>query len=265
VKSPVLVDVLPPRDTPVGLLTLNRPAQRNPLDHGTIQALLVGLDELEQDPRINSVIVTGTGPAFSAGGDLKAYRELYRQREQFHAFLEDFAALNDRLERGRLVSIAMVNGTCLAGGLELLLSCDLALMADDARIGDGHLAFGQLPGAGGSQRLVRAVGARTARRLLLTGQLVTASEAVAMGLVAEMQPAATLRTRTMEIAHQIARFSSLAISHAKTLLDLAATLPLAEGLVAERALVQDYATESYDASEGLAAFADHRSPRFRGR
>jgi enoyl-CoA hydratase/carnithine racemase len=249
----------------VGMLTLDRPDQRNPLDHGTVSALLCALDDLEEAPGVSAVVLTGNGPAFSAGGDLKAYRDLYARPLAFAAFLTDFAALCDRLERGPFVSIAMVNGSCVAGGLELLLACDLAVMADDATIGDGHLAFGQLPGAGGSQRLVHAVGQRTARRLVLTATMVSAAEAHTLGLVAEVCPAAELRERTLAIAAGTANFSPLAVRHAKTLLDLAVQLPQAEGLVAERDLVQTYATESYDATEGLAAFAERRPPQFRGR
>src|SRR4029077_18457155 len=106
------------------VLTLQRPDERNPLDHTTVAQLRGLLDHADADPAIRVVIIPGAGPAFSAGGDLRAYIDLYRNPPAFRAFLDEFRALNARLEHGRYVSIAMVNGACVAGGLELALACD---------------------------------------------------------------------------------------------------------------------------------------------
>ena len=163
------------------VLTLQRPDERNPLDHSTVARLRALLDHADADPAIRVVIVTGAGPAFSAGGDLRAYIDLYRNPTVFRAFLDEFRAMNARLEHGRFVSIAMVNGACVAGGLELALACDLITIADDARIGDGHIRTGQIDGAGGSQRLVRALGLQRAKQLLLTGHLWSGPQAVTPG------------------------------------------------------------------------------------
>jgi enoyl-CoA hydratase len=163
-----------------------------------------------------------------------------------------------------VVSIAMVNGTCVAGGLELVLSCDLTVMASDAVIGDSHLRFAQLPGAGGSQRLVRAVGPARARAWILSGAHYSAEAAMAAGLVAEVVTPDLLRGRTLQLATTIAGYSPLAVRRAKTLLDLAEQASMDARLAAERSLVHDYATTSFDATEGLAAFAERRPPKYRG-
>ena len=248
----------------VAVLTLDRPEQRNPLDWGTVRELRAALSAVTA-AGARAVIVTGNGPAFSAGGDLKGYLDLYERPGDFAAFLDDLAGVCDTLERGPLPSIAMVNGTCVAGGLELALSCDLVVLADDARVGDGHLRFGQLPGAGGSQRLVRAIGPQRAREWLLTGELHTAQVAYAAGLAAAVVPGAELRARTLALAQLVCRHSPLALRRAKELIALAFDTPLDEGLRRERALVHEYATTSFDATEGLRAFDERREPRFEGR
>ena len=157
-SDPILVEQVRHRHADVAVITLNRPDQRNPIDRVTLRALRDQLRHFADNAHVRAVVVTGAGTAFSSGGDLKGYRELYRDEEQFRAFLELFDETCALLERSRLLTVAMVNGTCVAGGLELCLACDLVTIAADARIGDGHLRFGQLPGAGGSQRLVRAIG-----------------------------------------------------------------------------------------------------------
>lgn len=248
----------------VALLTLDRPDQRNPLDWGTVRELRGALSSIAST-HVRAVVVTGNGPAFSAGGDLKGYVDLYQRPDDFAAFLDDLAEVCDTLERGPLPSIAMVNGTCVAGGLELALSCDLVVIAEDARVGDGHLRFGQLPGAGGSQRLVRAIGPQRAREWLLTGELHTAQEAYEAGLAAAVVPGAELRAHTFALAQSVCRHSPLALRRAKELVALAFDTPLDEGLRRERALVHEYATTSFDATEGLRAFDERREPRFEGR
>lgn len=245
-------------------LVLDRPDQRNPLDHATVRAVRDAVLDADVDADVRVVAVTGRGAAFSAGGDLKGYQALYADPPRFHQFLDDFADLCHLLETGRFVSIAAVNGTCVAGGLEVVLACDLVLAARGARIGDGHLRFGQLPGAGGSQRLVRAIGPVRARRWLLQGDLYDADAAAADGLVGEVVEPDALADRVREVADGCGRHSPLAVAHMKQLVDVAQQQPLAEGLEAEHELVARYATTSHDAREGLDAFAERRPPRWRG-
>jgi len=210
------------------------------------------------------LVVTGAGSAFSAGGDLRAYIDLYRDERAFRAFLDDFRMLNARLEHGRFASIAMVNGACVAGGLELALACDFITVADEAQIGDGHVATGQIDGAGGSQRLVRALGTQRAKQLLLSGRLWTGVDAAAAGLALFSAPGAELRDRTLALASELSAHSPLAMKHMKTLIGYASHLEFEEALTAEQNLVVGYATRSADATEGLRAFLERRPPRYTG-
>ena len=129
--------------------------------------------KIEGMPDVVAVVITGRGRSFSAGGDLDGYLRLYCRPDEFSAFLDDFFQMLNAIEASSRIYIAAINGVCVAGGLELLLACDLVIAAASARIGDGHLNFGQLPGAGGSQRLPRAIGLLRAKHLILTGNLLT--------------------------------------------------------------------------------------------
>ncbi|KXF53908.1 enoyl-CoA hydratase/isomerase family protein [Rhodococcus wratislaviensis] len=249
----------------VVIITFNRPEQRNPIDKHTIRALreLLGDFAANGSPRV--IVLTGAGQAFSAGGDLRGYQQLYRDPVEFRQFIDDFDAVCDALEASSSVVIAMINGVCVAGGLEIALACDIITIADEARIGDGHLGFAQLPGAGGSQRLIRAIGVQHARRWLLTGDLFEASVAVKVGLAAFQAPLVSLREETVALARRMATRTPLGQRKMKELIRIGQRTHLDEGLRQETDLVHEYATQSYDATEGLLAFADRRPPVYEGR
>jgi enoyl-CoA hydratase/carnithine racemase len=248
---------------PVAILTLNRPEERNPLDQATLELLRDFLVEFSSDGT-RAVVITGAGPAFSAGGDLKAYQGLYRSPRQFSQFLGIFHEVCSLLEQCPAITMAMVNGTCVAGGLELVLACDLVTMGESALIGDGHLQFGQLPGGGGSQRLVRAIGIQRARQWLLSARLFGAEACLEAGLVVGAFPDDRLQAETIALLTPMLSQSALAITRMKELIDIAAHSSLAEGLAKELEIVHRYAVTSHDATEGLLAFAERRDAIYRG-
>jgi enoyl-CoA hydratase/carnithine racemase len=245
-------------------LLLNRPAQRNPLDWDTVRALRDLVAEVEADADVSVVRVRGAGGHFSAGGDLKAYVGLYQRPDDFRRFLEDFYLLLDAIERSSKLYIALVEGYCVAGGLELLLACDLVLAPRSARIGDGHLNFGQLPGAGGSQRLPRTIGPARARWLIASGEFIDAAEAERFGLVSKVFDDELFDQEVDKLTERLTRHSPLGLSGMKHLVNEGLRGHVEAGLKMEIDFVHRYATQSHDATEGLLAFAEKRPPRFRG-
>ena len=248
----------------VATITLNRPTQRNPLDHATVRRLGELVSRFEVDPAIEIVVVRGAGGHFSAGGDLKGYIALYRDAAAFKQFLVEFQAMLDAIQASTRVYIAVIEGYCVAGGLELLLACDIVIAAESAKIGDAHIGYGQLPGAGGSQRLPRAVGPLRARYLLLTGDILEANEAERIGLASKVVADSEMEARLAQLLERLSHASALSRKGMKALANIAATTTLAEGLRNELDYVWRYATQSSDATEGLVAFSEKRKPRFRG-
>lgn len=265
-ESKVLTEfanILCSRDAGIAIITLNRADKLNPLDWQTINELLSCVRQLEGDKAIRVVIITGAGRAFSAGGDLNGYIDLYTKADEFRTFLQDFFSLCEEIERSEKIFIAAVNGVAVAGGIELILACDLVLMAAEAKIGDGHLNFAQLPGAGGSQRLPRTVGVIQAKRLMLTGELIDAEEAKAIGLVTKVIPGAELEHAAQDLARSLLGKSAAALKGAKHLVNEGATMARGKALAMEMEFVHDYATNHPDAMEGLRAFREKRPAKFR--
>ena len=249
----------------VATLTLNRPEQLNPLDRHTVAELNASVDAIEADETVSVVVVRGAGRAFSAGGDLAGYLRLYRNPAEFMAFLRALNRLFEAIERSRKIYVAVVQGHCVAGGLELMLACDIVIAANEARISDGHLRFAQLPGAGGSRRLPRAIGHLRAKLLVLTGREVDGAEAERIGLASLSVPLAELDDAVAACLGDLLRNSPLGLEGAKYLVNTGTLAVRDPALELELHYVNNYATTSHDAYEGLAAFAEKRSPNLKGR
>lgn len=245
----------------IARVTLNRPAQMNAISPELLEDLWRVCEDVERDSMVRVVTVTGAGRAFCAGADLKAVRELAPDPERWAAFMALWHRVFNRIEALPQPVIAGVNGLALAGGLELVLACDLAIADEQARLGDQHANFGLVAGGGGSQRLPRVVGPRRAKELMLLGGWLTAREALTWGLVNRIAPAGQVGALLDEMAGQLARLSLSASRTAKALVNRAADMDLASGLALEVALVAEH-MRSADAAEGLRAFTEKRTPVF---
>ena len=242
-------------------LVLDRPAVLNSLTSAMLIGLRRHLAAAEADPGVRCVVVTGAGRGFCAGVDLGDARG--NRESDTRAVLEELRDALLALEASPLPVIAAVNGVACAGGLELLLACDLVIAAEQARIGDAHANFGLIPGGGCSVRLPERIGMARARRLLLTGELLPARTLEEWGLVGEVVPAEELEAAAGRLVALLAAKSPLAAARVKRLMAQARELPRREALDREIAAVVEHAG-SADMAEGLAAFAEKRVPRFTG-
>ena len=243
----------------VGIATLNRPEALNALNTPLLDALADALEAWDADSAVRVMIVTGSEKAFAAGADIKemaprSFAEMHRQ----NIFGRQF----DRITRIGKPVIAAVSGFALGGGCELAMALDILLAADTARFGQPEITLGIMPGLGGSQRLVRAVGKAKAMELCLTGRMMDAAEALACGLAARVVPAAELMAEALKLAGKIAAQPLPAAAMVKDAINRAFEMPLAEGLAYERrAFHAMFAT--HDQKEGMAAFLAKRKPEFR--
>jgi enoyl-CoA hydratase len=245
----------------VALVTLNRPAALNAINGALVAELARALEALDADDGCRCIVIRGSGErAFAAGADV---REMADQLPLSPMLRETFGTW-ERLRRTRTPRIAAVRGYALGGGCELAMICDMIVAGDDAVFGQPEVKLGIIPGAGGTQRLTRAVGRARAMELVLTGRTMDAREAERIGLVTRVVPAAETFDAAIDLATRIAAQPVLAVRAAKEAVDRAMELPLAAGLDLERQAFFDlFSTE--DQKEGMAAFIEKRPPRFSGR
>ena len=242
----------------VGLITLNRPQALNALNDQLIADLNTALDGYEADDGIGCIVLTGSEKAFAAGADIKEMQS----KSYIDAYRSDFIASWERVCRCRKPVIAAVSGFALGGGCELAMSCDFIIAADTAKFGQPEIKLGMTPGAGGSQRLTRAVGKSKAMELCLTGRTMDAAEAERAGLVARVVPAASLIEDALKTAETIAAMSPTAATMTKDCVNRAFETTLAEGVRYERRTFYSlFGTP--DQKEGMAAFTEKRRPQFR--
>lgn len=252
--SVLLVD----HDGPVTTLTLNRPERLNAIGPDTVRALDEALDALPAENRV--VVLAARGRAFSAGGDLQAVSGLAGgdALERFHASI---TAVLRRIETLPVPVVAAVNGLAIAGGLEIVAACDLAVAAESATFGDGHATYGLLPGGGGSVRLPRRIGVTRAKYLMYTGATVPAATMERWGLVSRVVPDAALPSAVGELAGVLAARSRDGLRRMKDLIDTGLELPVDKALEREQAVAAEHAL-SPDYREGLTAFRERRAPRW---
>lgn len=253
-------------DDVVARVTIDRPSAQNALSPPVIDGLNAAVDAA-LDRRCAVFVLRGAGGSLSAGADLPFLQSLLGDPVAVDSYVASIGAVLDRIETAPFVSVAVVGGYALAGGCEILLACDLGVVAHGAKIGDRHLEYGLLPGAGGSVRLPRAVPGPVARRLLYTGEIVDGATAAAWGLVSHVAPDAELETTVDTLVARLSRHSPEALAGMKRLYRQATAepgIPIDEALGAERAVLVGHVTGSAAAAEGLAAFRERRPPRFRG-
>ena len=242
----------------VGIITLNRPEAMNALNDAVMNGLRDALDAFEADANIGCVVLTGSEKVFAAGADIVAMQNM----DYAEAFGSDFITRNwERLRTFRKPVIAAVAGIALGGGCELAMMCDMVFAAETARFGQPEIKIGTIPGAGGTQRLPRAVGKALAMDLCLTGRLMDAQEALRAGLVSRVLPPGELLDTAIQTAGRVAAFSLPALMVMKESVNRAYESSLSEGILFERRSL--HATFALaDQKEGMKAFVEKREPRF---
>jgi len=257
VEEPI---VLVERDGRVGVVTMNRPKQLNALSGELMGAVVDALRDLDSDTETRAIVLAGGERAFAAGADITELAagtpvSLYENRR-----IDAWDSIRDL----RTPVVAAVSGFCLGGGCELAMLCDLVVASETARFGQPEINLGVLPGAGGTQRLTRAVGKAVAMDMILSGRMLSAREALDFGLVARVVAKEAWLEEAKRVAGEIAAKGPIAVRLAKEAIDKAFEAPLAVGVEFERRAFY-LARASEDATEGLNAFVEKRPPDFHGR
>jgi enoyl-CoA hydratase len=254
----VLVERYPDQRT--ALVRLNRPKQLNALNGAVMDALCAALEELDRDDAIRAIVVTGNERAFAAGADIGEMAEA----TPIDMLLTNRIGQWDRIRRITKPVIAAVNGWALGGGCELAMTLDLIVAGDGAKFGQPEIGIGVIPGAGGTQRLTRAIGKSKAMEMILAGDPITAREAESAGLVARVTQDELVVEDALALAAKIATRSPIALRLAKEAVNAAYEMSLTDALAHERRLFY-LLFASADQKEGMAAFLEKRSPDFTGR
>ncbi|CAH3176594.1 unnamed protein product [Porites evermanni] len=242
----------------VGFIQLNRPKALNALCDQLMAEMQDALDDFENDKTVGAIVITGSEKAFAAGADIKEMQNLTYQK----CLLGDFLAHWTRVARCRKPVIAAVNGFALGGGCELAMMCDIIYAGNKAKFGQPEILLGTIPGAGGTQRLPRAVGKSLAMEMILTGNPITAEEAQKSGLVSKVFPAEEVVNEAIKTAEKISSLSKIAVQIAKEAINTGYETSLSEGLHFEKRMFHStFSTE--DRKEGMTAFVEKRKAEFK--
>ena len=253
--------ILVNREGAIAIVQLNRPQVLNALNAQVLTELGVAMRELDDDDSCRCIVLTGNEKSFAAGADIK---ESFVGVTPISMLAQDLTAKWEVIRRVKTPVIAAVSGFALGGGCELAMICDIIVASETAKFGQPEINLGIIPGAGGTQRLTRAVGKWVANDLILTGRFISAQEAKDIGLVAHVYPAASWLDDAKKLAQTIAEKPPVAARLATEAVDMAWNAPLDAGLEFERkAFYLLFATE--DKNEGVDAFVNKRKPAFKGR
>ncbi len=244
----------------VGLITLNRPQVLNALNNQLVREVMDALEAFDKYDAIGAMVITGNEKAFAAGADIKEMSD----KDALQMTNSDHVAVFSRIRTIQKPVIAAVSGWALGAGCELPLSCDMIIASDSAKFGQPEINIGVIPGAGGTQRLVRAVGKALAMDMILNNRTLTAQEALQHGLVNRVVPVADYLNEALKLAEEIASRAPLAVRAAKRLINQSYESFLADGLAEEKQVFYNlFSTE--DQKEGMQAFIEKRSPAWKGK
>jgi len=243
----------------VGLVKLNRPESYNALNLQLLSELMETLKELDENEDIGAMVITGNDKSFAAGADISSMSEATEEQIRQSDFIPTFSLIREI----RKPIIAAVSGYCLGGGLELAMSCDMIISSEKSKFGQPEINLGIIPGAGGTQRLTRAVGKVIAMEMILNNRTIKADEALSRGLINAVYPLDSYLERSLDLAQEIAIRAPLAIQAAKKAINQVYESNLTDGLNTERDLF--YALfSSQDQKEGMNAFLEKRQPSWTG-
>lgn len=250
------------------ILTLARPEALNAIHPEMVEAINRALEEAAMDSSCTALVITGQGRSFCAGADLKAAKQRAEKgqdggRNDAQDFVRSVTNLMNKIEEFPCPVIAAVQGLALAGGLELVLCCDLVIATEGAKFGDAHANFGLLPGGGGSIRLPRKIGAARAKQLMFTGEMLPASTLYEWGLVNQVVADSDLSEAIGSLISKLSTKSPIGLRQMKRLVNQGLQMQVKDALELEQQVFAEHA-KTYDRHEGLAAFAERRTPHFRG-
>jgi len=255
-------NILEEKKDKIGIITVNRPEQLNSMNSKTRSEMADSFEKMDNDPEIAVVILTGAaGKAFIAGADIKEFAKMDLQKSEE---MDDDWRVTKVISGMNKPVIAMINGFCLGGGLEIAMSCDLRTSSEKSKLGQPEINIGIIPGAGGTQRLTRLIGEGRAMEMILTGRMISAEEANQYGILNFVFKSEELEEKTMEIANTIASKSPYAVERAKKSVKAVAEMKLEKGLKYEQELFIE-CFKSEDGKEGIAAFVEKRKANFKGK